>query len=104
MTCNSPPLTAATACPSGEKRGEIQLFRADPRLPVGAVDDIKFARKRHEDFAAVFRQLKAGEPSQALALALPPALFFRGQFFFGALEQFFRRQDLAQVLSAIVNS
>jgi hypothetical protein len=64
---------------------------------VCARDHIQFARERDEQFAAVFRQLKAGEAAQTLALAFAPAPFLRREFLLGALEQVLRRKDFPQL-------
>src|SRR5205809_5067304 len=64
---------------------------------VSARDHIQFAREGNEQLAAVFRQLKTGKAAQTLAFALAPASFLCDELLLGALEQFLRRKDFAQL-------
>src|SRR5438105_14603962 len=64
---------------------------------VSARDHIQFAREGNEQLAAVFRQLITGKAAQTLAFSFTPASFLRGELLLGALEQFLRRKDFAQL-------
>ena len=92
-----------TASNGGNRAAIGREMRIDPALArkfgharIRPRDDVQLARERDEQFAAVFRQVKAGKTAQTLAGALPPAPFLRREFLVGALEQFLRREDFPQ--------
>ncbi len=62
-----------------------------------AVHPIQFSGQGEEDKSAVRRQLEVGEAADADALAFAAALLLRAEMLLGALEQLFRREQLARL-------